>query len=123
MTQYPPFFATCSGNAGLTALIGTNPVRCYLFGEADPPPPEKPYMVWQVIGGAPENHLSGAPVIGLFTTQVDIYGQTAASARAVSAAFQTAIASAAYVTGYGGEYREADTGLYRLTITVDWFTD
>lgn len=117
---YPPLFAVCSAAAGLTALIGTGPVRCYLFDEAEPPPPAKPYIVWQVIGGAPENQLSGAPTEGVYTTQVDIYGATADSARAVAAAFQAAIVGAAYVTGYGGEYREPDTRLYRLTYTVDW---
>lgn len=120
--NYPPLFETCSAAAGLTALIGASPVRCYLFDEAEAPPPTKPYIVWQVIGGAPENQLAGAPTEGVYSTQVDIYGDTAASARAVSAAFQTAIVGAAYVTGYGGEYREADTRLYRLTLLVDWVT-
>lgn len=119
---YPPFFETCAASAGLTALIGTSPVRCYLFDEAEAPPPTKPYIVWQVIGGAPENQLAGAPTDNLFVTQADIYADTAASARAVSAALQTAILGAAYVTGYGGEYREADTRLYRLTLTLEWLT-
>ena len=119
--MYPPLFATCLANAPLTAVIGTAPCRCFLFGEASPAPPAKPYVVWQTIGGGPENHLNSAPTIARYSLQVDVYGTTADSARSTAALFRTAIQGVANVTGFNGEFREADTGLFRVSLAVDWF--
>lgn len=119
--MYPPIFATCRASAALTAVIGTNPCRCFLFGEASPTPPEAPYIVWQILGGAPENHLADAPTIARYSLQVDIYGETAASARSTAGLFRSAIESVAHVTAFNGEFREAETGLFRVSLTVDWF--
>src|SRR5690606_39848770 len=56
----PPIFRLCAAAAGVKALLGTAPVRLFLFGEA-PEGVQKPYAVWQVVGGSPENYLAGRP--------------------------------------------------------------
>ncbi|EPN30837.1 hypothetical protein A245_45243, partial [Pseudomonas syringae pv. actinidiae ICMP 19096] len=49
-----PIFAVCAADPAVQALLGTSPTRLYPFGEA-PEGVAKPYAVWQVIGGNPEN--------------------------------------------------------------------
>lgn len=119
--MYPPIFATCLASSPLTAVIGTNPCRCFLFGEARPVPPEAPYIVWQTVSGGPENALAEAPTIARYSLQVDVYGDTASSARSTAALFRSAIQATAHVTGFNGEFREAETGLFRVSLAVDWF--
>ena len=60
--MYPPVFATAVASPAVTALLGTNPTRLYLFGEA-PQNVIKPYAVWQTVAGSPENYLGTLPDI------------------------------------------------------------
>lgn len=117
--MFAPIFEVCAANAGVTALIGTSPTRLYPFGEA-PATVVKPYAVWQTIGGLPENYLSNRPDIDLFSIQIDVYADTAVSARAVAKAIRDAIEDQAYVTRWSGESTEPDTKLKRFSFDVDW---
>lgn len=56
----PPLFPLCASDSSVTALLGTNPVRLFMFGMA-PQGVQKPYAVWQMVGGSPESYLSGRP--------------------------------------------------------------
>ena len=118
--MYPPVFATAVANAGVTALLGLNPTRLYLFGEADKDTP-KPYAVWQTITGAPENYLGDLPDMDSYSTQVDVYATTAASARSVAEALRDAVEPVAHITFWGGESRDPDTNNYRVNFTIDWW--
>lgn len=121
--NYAPIFALALDNPTVVGLLktGTGPLRFYLFGEADQNT-AKPYAVWQTVGGSPENFLGTAPDADAWTTQVDVYGLTASSSRAIAFALIEAFQGAAYVTSYNGEYKEFDTKLYRYSFSVEWFT-
>lgn len=114
--MYPPIYVVCMTNPGVQALLGD---RLYPFGEAEQGV-RRPYVVWQVIYGAPENYLNQTPDTDHFGTQIDIYAATVDSARAVAAALFAAIEPVAYVVAYNGESREEDTRDYRYSFTVDW---
>lgn len=117
----PPIFRLCAAATGVKALLGTAPVRLFLFGEA-PEGVQKPYAVWQVVGGSPENYLAGRPDTEQHSLQVDVYADTASTARAALAAIEQAIEQDAYVTRYGGESRDPETQNYRSSMDVDWIT-
>jgi hypothetical protein len=119
---YAPIFAVLSASSAVTALIGSSPVRAYPFGEA-PQDVAKPYVVVQSVGGSPENYLSETPDIDSYSVQVDVYGLTGASARAVSSAVIAAIEPVAYVTSWGPEGRDPDTRNYRKSFTTDWWVN
>lgn len=119
--MYPPIFATCAAAPAVTALLGTSPVRIYPFGEAPQAGPY-PYAAWQTVGGAPENYLGDRPDLDSYTLQVDVYADTAASARAVAEALRDAIEPHAYITRWGGESKDPSTGRYRISFDVDWLT-
>ena len=116
----PPIFQLCSQAAAVTALLGTGAnLRLYSFGEA-PQDVAKPYAVWQLVNGAPENYLAGRPDADGFTLQVDVYGMTGTSVRQVRDAIRDAIELSAYVTRWGGEGRDPATKNYRASFDVDW---
>lgn len=116
----PSIFPLVAASSAVTALIGSSPVRFYLFGQA-PQTVTKPYAVWQIVAGQPENYLGNTPDIDYAVIQIDAYGETAASARAVYAALRDAIEPRAHITSFGGESRDEPTGLYRVSFDVSWF--
>lgn len=114
-----PLFKRCATNADVTALLGTDPVRVFPFGLA-PLNVMKPYAVWQVVGGTPENLLAGRPSIERQLLQIDVYADSAEQARTVLATIEHAIELECYVTRYSGESRDPDTQSYRSSMDVDW---
>lgn len=116
----PPIVQACSASAAVTALLGTGvDLRLYSFGEA-PEGVAKPYAVWQLVNGSPENYLAGRPDADGFTLQVDVYGTTGTSVRQVRDAIRDAIELKAYITRWGGESRDPATKNYRTSFDVDW---
>lgn len=122
---YPPLFATCAADAMVQATFGESPCRVYLFGQAMAATgglPAKPYAVWQVIGGLPENYISEVPNTDNWSVQVDVYADTATAAREGATALRNAIEPYAHVTSWRGEDRDIDTKNYRCSFDVDWIT-
>ncbi|PMV79619.1 MULTISPECIES: DUF3168 domain-containing protein [unclassified Pseudomonas] len=117
--KYPPIFQVAAADPAVTALLGTNPTRLYLFGIA-PDTPVGTYCVWQVINGSPENFLAGRPDTEAYGLQIDVYASTASAARAAGHAIEYAVELAATITNYNGETKDAETGLYRYSFDVDW---
>ncbi|WP_337158145.1 DUF3168 domain-containing protein [Pseudomonas putida] len=116
----PPIVQACLASPAVTALLGAGAdMRLYSFGEA-PDAVAKPYAVWQLVNGSPENYLAGRPDADGFTLQVDVYGTTGTAVRKVRDAIRDAIELRAYVTRWGGEGRDPTTKNYRTSFDVDW---
>lgn len=117
----PPIVQACLNSPAVTALLGAGTtMRLYSFGEAEEGV-AKPYAVWQLVNGSPENYLAGRPDADGFTLQVDVYAATSTSARQVRDAIRDAIELDAYVTRWGGEARDPATKNYRTSFDVDWW--
>jgi len=116
-----PLFSTCAASSAVTALLGSNPVRIYPFGTA-PQDVTLPYAVYQTVGGSPENFVTDAPDMDIYTVQVDIYAATGASALAVRNAMRDAIQSKAHIISWRDSYDTA-TKRYRQSFDVDWFVN
>lgn len=119
--MFPPIFQVVAADSGVTAVLGSAPVRFYPFGEA-PEGVTYPYAVWQLVSGSPENYLAGRPDIDGFSLQIDVYAKSGSDARAVGRALRDAIELSAYITRWSGESRDEDTKTYRLSFDVDWLT-
>lgn len=118
----PPIFVICSASAAVKALLGADPLRLYPFGEA-PQGVQKPYAVWQTVGGSPENYLAGVPDADSYTVQVDVYSDQPVgpgSVTGVAAAIRDALEQRAYITGWGNTSRDPETKNYRYSFTVDF---
>jgi hypothetical protein len=116
-----PVFAIASAAPAVTALLGSAPVRFFLFGEA-PQGVERPYAVWQTVYGSPENKLADTPDDDRWGVQVDVYADDAATARAAAEAIRNAVEPVAYVVSWNGEFREPETKLYRYSFTTEFLT-
>lgn len=114
-----PIYEVCAADPAVIALLGPDIIRLYSFGEA-PEKVTKPYAVWQLINGSPENYLAGRPDADGLTLQVDVYGKTADSARQVRDTIRDAIELHAYVTRWGAESRDPTTNSFRTTFDADW---
>lgn len=118
--MFPPVFSTAAASPAVTALLGTNPTRLYLFGEANQNS-TKPYAIWQTVSGSPESYLANTPDIDHWVTQIDVYATTASGARGAAEALRDAFEPVAYVTGWRGESKNTDTQLYRYSFDVEWW--
>jgi hypothetical protein len=119
--MYPPIYQLARDDAAVTALLGSPP-RFRPFGQYDQNGP-RPYAVWQVIYGNPDNSLSCQPREDLYGVQVDAYAETPESARAVAEALRNCIESDHNpVVGHNGEFWEQNTGLWRVSFTCEFWT-
>jgi hypothetical protein len=119
-----PIYELAKASAAVQALLGANP-RFTPFGAA----PQKgeplygvPYAVYQTIYGSPENYLSQRPDMDNWGVQVDAYARTAPEANAVAVALREALEGVAHVTAYNGDAKDAATGLFRYSFTVEFWT-
>lgn len=122
----PPVFVNVAAHAPATALIGSNPVRCYTFGLG----PQKgsqdyalPYVTFQTISGQPSNYLGQLPDSDSMTVQIDCWAETPASARAVADAVRDALEPVGYVVSWRGESKDPDTKNYRISFDVDFIVE
>jgi len=118
--MFAPIFEVCAADSAVTTLLGAAPTRLYPFGEA-PQDTIKPYVVWQMITGSPENYLAGRPDVDGFTLQVDAYAPTGSQVRAIAEAIRNAIELKANIVRWGGESKDPATKIYRYSFDVDWF--
>lgn len=118
----PPVFTTLKASSAVKAIVGTNPPRIYRHGSA-PQDTSKPYIVWFLVTGTPENHLSGTPPVDRMTVQVDCYHQTDAGIELMAEAVRDAIEPYAHMTAIPVNEREPETLLYRMAMEFDWFVD
>lgn len=120
--MYPPVFAAVNVT-GVHALLktGQGELRFYLFGEA-PQGVTRPYAVWRQVFGLPENFLGEAPDLDTFGTQIDVYANDAASARAVAAALRDAIEPVAHITSWRGDGTDPETKAKTFTFEAEWKT-
>ncbi len=123
--MFAPLFDVVSTSSAVKALLGSgvpgDPLRVYPFGLA-PNNVVLPYVVWQNIGGAPLNYLSGTPDTDNFDIQVDVYSNSAESVRAVVGALNTALENVAYITRWGNESISPQTLRHHYGFDVEFYT-
>lgn len=118
-----PAFQIASADSAVTAVIGASPVRLWPFGHV-PQNEVRPYAVHQLVYGNPDNSLSCIPKEDLAGVQFDCYGKTASQAQQVFNVLRDAYeATFNHVVSYNGEEWEQATGLYRVSFTVEFWTE
>lgn len=119
--MYPNLFVTVAADSSVTSLLGSAPVRFWPFGYV-PQGEDRPYAIHQLIAGSPANTLSCVPDIDNFSIQIDAYARTVSDSRAVAEVLRDALETDAHLTAYNGENWEQNTGLYRVSMTFDFWT-
>ena len=118
--MYPPLVEVLRASAAVTSIIGSAPIRCYLAGEA-PQGVARPYVVWMMVGGAPENFLDRVPDADNFRLQIDAYANTAHGVRELARALRDAIERHCHIVSWNGDGRDPETNLYGYSFDVSWF--
>jgi hypothetical protein len=122
----PNIFQIVSSDALVQSILKSGDiVRFYLFGRA-PQNPIYPYAVWRVIGGAPENYLSGLPDIDSSSVQIDVYASPEQGVSTVSEAaiaIRDAIEKHCYVTSWRGESIDTNTNNLNISFDTEWHVD
>jgi hypothetical protein len=125
ISMIAPLFVIAAADGAVQGLLGagtaSDPVRLYPFGTA-PQGVAKPYAVYQTIRGSPENILSGRPDTDSFVLQVDVYGITTASVRAVTTALNNALETESWITRWGNESFDPVTKHFRFDFDVAFIT-
>lgn len=120
--MYPPIFTAVKDDPDVQADLGTNPCRVYPFGEA-PSGVAKPYAVWQIVTGLPQNAINQLPDIDNYLIQIDIYGDSISTVREAAQSLRDAIEPLAHVVAIRGDSKEPDTNLFRYSFDVSWWVD
>jgi hypothetical protein len=120
--MFPPVLTTLKASQAVKDIVGTNPPRIYRHGRA-PDDVTRPYLVWFMVTGNPENTLSELPAVDRQQIQIDCYHPTDTGIESLAKAVRDAIEPHAHMVGQPVDLRERETGLYRIALTFDWFVD
>lgn len=115
----PPIFQIFADDSSVADIFGA-PVRIYPFGEATQPVTKKPYAVWQIIGGSPENSMGDVPDADSFSIQLDVYAESVSDALSAAKILRDTVEPHAHVVAYGPTVKDHDTGLYRYCFDIDF---
>lgn len=116
--MFPNIYATLLEDNAVTSIIGSNPMRAYRHGSA-PQDTSKPYIVYSIISGVPENNLSAVPNVDKYSIQVDCYHQTDSGVQSLTIAVRNSLESIGYMTNIPVDEREPETKLFRITMDFD----
>lgn len=119
MALNPPIFPILSVAPAVTAILGTSPTRIYPYGRA-PQDVAKPYVVYSLLEGTPENYIGDLPDADTKYTQISIYAENPSSVDALFIAIRNALEPYCHMTGYRTLDREAQTDLYGVAMDFDY---
>lgn len=118
----PEIFPILNASVAVKSVLGSNPLRFYPWGRA-PQNVAKPYAVYGVYNGNPENYLNQVPDIDNKGTQIDLYAVTGESAQAVFIALRDALEPYGHMTSFSTPALDADTNLYTGRMEFDFWDE
>lgn len=118
----PTLFSILNNSAAVKAVLGSNPLRFFPWGRATQDT-QKPYAVYSVYNGNPENYLGNIPDIDNKGTQINIYGDTSASVQAAYMAIRDTLEPIAHMTSFTTPDLDAQTDLYSCRMEFDFWDE
>lgn len=116
----PSLFTILNADASVKSFLGSNPLRVYPWGSA-PENVRKPYAVYAVYNGIPQNYLAQTPDMDAMGTQINIYAETVASLTNCFNSIRDALESHAHMTNFTTPDRDAETRLYSCRMEFDFW--
>lgn len=118
-----PLYDLLRDNAGVRALLAVSPtgrIRVYPWGEA-PQDTTKPYAVYSLISGVPENYLGQVPDTDNKVFQVNVYAKAGDAATDVAEAIRDALEPYSHMTRFDMLLKEPDTDLYPVSMDFSFW--
>lgn len=116
----PKLFEILNNNVQVKLNLGANPLRIYPWGRA-PQDVRKPYAVYAVYSGTPENYLGNLPDIDNKGTQINIYAEDHLELEGCFIAIRNALEPHAHMTNFSSPDREPNTDLYTARMEFDFW--
>lgn len=113
-------FTILNSDIQVKLRLGSNPLRVYPWGRA-PSDVKKPYAVYAVYSGVPENYLGQVPDIDNKGTQINIYADTADSLEKCFIAVRNSLEPHAHMTNFTTPDQDADTNLFSCRMEFDFW--
>lgn len=113
--MFPPVFSlltTGSAGAAVKAIVGTSPPQIWEDVQPQDHATKRPYIVWSVIGGVPENYLDQVPTMDSGRVRIGIWSTSVTERRNLMAAVRAAIEPSAHMVGIPVGTYEPETKLY-----------
>lgn len=120
MSPNPSLFQILNSSSAVKAILGSSPLRVFPYGEAKQNT-AKPYAVYTVYNGTPENYLTNAPDIDNHGTQIDIFAETGAVCEQAFRAIRDAVEPYAHMTNFSAPQRDFDTQLVTCRLEFDFW--
>ena len=121
----PQVFQTLKASSAVKAIVGTNPPR--IWKKRVPPSIPRPirdaYIVWFLVGGDPENQLSGTPPVDRMVIQVDNWHAKQEGVEALALAARDAIEPIAHMTQILLDEHDPEVDLFRISLQFDFWVD
>lgn len=116
----PQLFTLLNASVQVKLNLGANPLRVYPWDRA-PENVKKPYAVYAIYNGLPENYLAGRPDIDNKGTQINIYADSAESLEKCFIAVRDALELHAHMTNFSTPAQDADTNLFSCRMEFDFW--
>jgi len=117
----PKIYPIINASAPLKALIGSDPVRFFPWGQA-PQNTEYPYVTYGSNGASPENYLDRVPDVDNISTQIDVWADKGSDCLQVATLIRDLIEPHGHMIGFGNTERDQETQAYRIRLQFDLFT-
>jgi len=117
----PPVFALLNASAAVKALIGASPMRCWEDVAPQESTPLRPYIVWSVVGGTPENYLDQVPTMDSGRVRLGVWSNSVTERRTLANAVIAAIEPSAYMVGIPVGTYEPETKLFGYWIDFQFW--
>lgn len=119
----PQLFPLLNADSNVRLLMYSTPeLRVYPWGRA-PINVKKPYAVYTVFNGNPENYLDSAPDIDNKGTQINVYADNADSLEKCYNAIRNVLEKYGHMTNFSTPALDADTDLYSATLEFDFWDE
>ena len=112
----PPVQATLAASSAVVAIAGTR-----ISQLTAPQDQTRPYIVWSLVSGVPENNLSDLPDMDDMRAQIDCYSTDQSQARALCEAARDAIEVETHIVFGPWNTFEDDTKLYRWSFDAEYW--
>lgn len=113
----PPVQATLTGSPDVVAIAGTR-----ISQTVAPQDQARPYIVWTLISGVPQNNLSDRPERDDQRIQIDCYSADQSQARALCKAARDAIETETHIVLGPWTAFEDDTNLFRWSFDAEYWS-
>lgn len=115
-----PFYRVAKASPAVLALLGDPEPRIYPWGENDDAERAYPYVTYRT-DLLPDNVLAGRACADEGQLSIDIWAESAQSAKAVRDALRNAIELNCYINTIRDMGRDPSTRTYRISMDMSWW--